>query len=550
MYKRIVLSSLICIPFIAYAADFPSAVSPSTEAIRAEAATTLASPEEKKLMVSENAEELADKFIEKLVKSGKLSAGEGWNDGENIYLSKGVAVFDVKGVSKADLMSVRAAKYAEATLNAKENIIKFVRTELSHEMVVTLPETGLSSKFDKELEALQNELERKTKAYELSLKEAGALKDEEVGGVNKDDFFRETIAAVINKIGGAVDISNLKKEQAAKVAQAKQELLALQSRIDELKKEIDKKREALGQTTTSQTETLASMVLSGAMVAAQFESLVNDQYQIVVLVTWSPKQESLLRGMFKGENLNTNFRGNQTIGQYIAGNDWSSAIGGRKFVDVNGDLHVIGIGAAPLRGNSSADRYSAEISAGAQARSQIALSFYGDTKVKEKAQQKLQELKSSSGGATETVNTESFSKNVTESVQGLQLQGVSKRLSKVMVHPLTGQKILVYIADMSIKNSKAAKDIENTNHQASLEVIQKNQEASGYKAGLNEAKERVERDSSNFQAGMSQGINPEKQALSPVTGDVPSTETRLDSNQSTRQEAMQGAGASESAFMF
>ncbi len=479
-----------------------------------------------------------------------MSAGEGWNDGENIYLSKGVAVFDVRGVSKADLMSVRAAKYAEATLNAKENIIKFVRTELSHEMVVTLPETGLSSKFDKELEALQSELEQKTKAYELSLREAGALKNNEVGGVNKDDFFRETVAAVINKIGSAVDISSLKKEQADKVAQAKQELLALQSKIDELKKEIDKHREVLGQTTTSQTETLASMVLSGAMVAAQFESLVNDQYQIVVLVTWSPKQESLLRGMFKGENLNIGFRGNQTIGQYIAGNDWSSAIGGRKFVDVNGDLHVIGIGAAPLRGSSSADRYSAEISAGAQARSQIALSFYGDTKVKEKAQQKLQELKSSNGGATETVNTESFSKNVTESVQGLQLQGVSKRLSKVMVHPLTGQKILVYIADMSIKNSRAAKDMENTNHQASLDVIQKNQEAKGYKAGLNDAKERVESDPSKYQAGVTQGLNSEKQALSPVTSNVSAAETKLNPNQSTREGAMQGAGASESAFMF
>lgn len=550
MYKRIVLSSLICIPFIVSAADFPSAVSPSTEAIRTEAASTLANPEEKKLMVSENAEELADKFIEKLVKSGKLSAGEGWNDGENIYLSKGVAVFDVKGVSKSDLMSVRAAKYAEATLNAKENIIKFVRTELSHEMVVTLPETGLSSKFDKELEALQNELEQKTKAYELSLKEAGALKNNEVGGVNKDDFFRETIAAVINKIGGAVDISSLKKEQADKVAQAKQELLALQAKIDGLKKEIDKHREALGQTTTSQTETLASMVLSGAMVAAQFESLVNDQYQIVVLVTWSPKQESLLRGMFKGEKLNTEFRGNQTIGQYIAGNDWSSAIGGRKFVDVNGDLHVIGIGAAPLRGNSSADRNSAEISAGAQARSQIALSFYGDTAVKEKAQQKLQELKSGNG-ATETVSTESFSKNVTESIKGLQLQGVSKRLSKVMVHPLTGQKILVYIADMSIKNSKAAKDMENTNHQASLDVIQTNQAAAGYKAGLDEAKERLERDPSKFQSGMSQGLNADKQVSSPVTSsNIPVSETTLNPNQSMKQGAMQGAGASESAFMF
>ena len=66
------------------------------------------------------------------------------------------------------MMRLRESKYMEAVLNARAEIIRFVRTDLSVDNRVTLPDTGLETKLDKEVKALQTELE-KAKAHGLKI---------------------------------------------------------------------------------------------------------------------------------------------------------------------------------------------------------------------------------------------------------------------------------------------------------------------------------------------------------------------------------------------
>lgn len=576
LFKKTVLAVMLSVPFILNAADFPSSAANAETSQQASAinetqaqtfqkvnddAIRTASSKEAQAETlqqtgAKTASDLADKFIELL--GQKFNYLEGWNPEGEVYIAKAVATFSAKNVKKEDLLAVRAMKFNEASLDAKAQIIRFIRDELSAENKVELPENALESQIDIQIKKLTLEIEEKTKAYKEALKNMAQAKDDAFGDVNKQDIIRETVSALINKIGGSINIDNLKKEQRDRLEKRQQEIISLKQELDNLKEEAEKAKQSVKQTNTSLVESLAHSVICGAMVVNQYESLTPDgMYEVAVIVTWSPKQERLMNDMFNQIPTNLEVTGKQSLSDYIRSNDWSSAIGGRKFLDNKGDLHLLGIGAAPIRDNSSAGRRAAEVSARAQANSQIALAFLGDTKVKEAAASKIQEV-AQSGADPKTINTESMSQVMEESVHGIHLQGVSKRFSKVYIHPLLGEKVLVYISDMSLKNSAAAKMIERMNYQDAIDKVKQNQISAGEKAGMESALTNQIKDSSSFQKGFSSGVKNATETKA-VRTNVPQTQApavqvqeteRPAQTQGIRSGAAGGSGVSTDALLF
>lgn len=363
MIKKLTLAVMLSLPLIAFSAEFPSVenVVENSQKISVQKAQNQDQVK--------SAEELATDLLDEMDLMPGWNEKEGGENGEGMMIAVGVAKVNTKSLAPEKLVLIRPLKYTEASLYAKADIIKAIRVNLSAENRVMLPETGMSTEFDRRRDELNRLLAQKTKELQESMKEAGAMKEDTVGDVSKSDLYREGIAAVLNKLGWTVEIDKLKQAQAEKVRQKKAELLELQAQIDALKKEIEDNKAQLSKTSTSEVETLASMPLSGAMALAQFESLKNDEYQVAVVVGWSPEHAKYITDTFAGKPINTTLHGTQTFKEYLNAQKpaMASSIGGRKFIDKNGVIHILGIGASPIIGSSSAARDAAKISAEAQA---------------------------------------------------------------------------------------------------------------------------------------------------------------------------------------
>lgn len=559
MIKKLTLAVMLSFPLIAFSAEFPSVenVVENSQKISVQKAQNQDQVK--------SAEELATDLLDEMDLMPGWNEKEGGENGEGMMIAVGVAKVNTKSLAPEKLVLIRPLKYTEASLYAKADIIKAIRVNLSAENRVMLPETGMSTEFDRRRNELNRLLAQKTKELQESMKEAGAMKEDTVGDVSKSDLYREGIAAVLNKLGWTVEIDKLKQAQAEKVRQKKAELLELQAQIDALKKEIEDNKAQLSKTSTSEVETLASMPLSGAMALAQFESLKNYEYQVAVVVGWSPEHAKYITDTFAGKPINTTLHGTQTFKEYLNAQKpaMASSIGGRKFIDKNGVIHILGIGASPIIGSSSAARDAAKISAEAQAQSQVAYALYGDVKAWTHFKQKAVEAKTGQGDKTDIV--QSAAQDLSESVKNLQIQGLQKRFERVLTYPLTNQKILVNVVEYSYKNANLARNAESDSYHAAAQMESQNKAYQGEKAGKEAVVKAAQNSRTSYQAGYSSGMlgaqngSPARQSAqasqsnnqSGVQGSpVNSSGSAPDVKPELREGSFMGGGVDKSALMF
>lgn len=559
MIKKLTLAVMLSLPLIAFSAEFPSV---ENEVENSQKISVQKAQNQDQV---KSAEELATDLLDEMDLMPGWNEKEGGENGEGMMIAVGVAKVNTKSLAPEKLVLIRPLKYTEASLYAKADIIKAIRVNLSAENRVMLPETGMSTEFDRRRNELNRLLAQKTKELQESMKEAGAMKEDTVGDVSKSDLYREGIAAVLNKLGWTVEIDKLKQAQAEKVRQKKAELLELQAQIDALKKEIEDNKAQLSKTSTSEVETLASMPLSGAMALAQFESLKNDEYQVAVVVGWSPEHAKYITDTFAGKPINTTLHGTQTFKEYLNAQKpaMASSIGGRKFIDKNGVIHILGIGASPIIGSSSAARDAAKISAEAQAQSQVAYALYGDVKAWTHFKQKAVEAKTGQGDKTDIV--QSAAQDLSESVKNLQIQGLQKRFERVLTYPLTNQKILVNVVEYSYKNANLARNAESDSYHAAAQMESQNKAYQGEKAGKEAVVKAAQNSRTSYQAGYSSGMlgaqngSPARQSAqasqsnnqSGVQGSpVNSSGSAPDVKPELREGSFMGGGVDKSALMF
>ena len=154
--------------------------------------------------------------------------------------------------------------------------------------------------------------------------------------------------------------------------------------------------------------------------------------------------EKAARAMIEGKDYRIPTRQTKTIQQWINSTDWSSATGVRKFVDKNGITHFVGISAMPIRGKTSTARRKAKGMAELFARKNAVMSVFSDVESSKQAQAVMQTY-SDGEDYEESQAMESFEKHLKQSFKNRKVHGASKRYSKVLVHPITHQKMHVSI---------------------------------------------------------------------------------------------------------
>lgn len=502
------------------------------------------------------AEELAREFIDAAVDARVLETGEGWNEAQRVFVATGVATLKTPNPAADKVfLDKRALLSRESSLLAKRTIIEYVRTELSAADIVVLPESGLGTEFDRQRAELETLLERSLADLGDAMSQVQAKRAEELKGVTAADILVQGAAGLIRKyIDPELNLQNIDAGKKQKLAAAAERFNRVQAQVDLFTAALKKQRDALQQTNETVITTLSRMSVVGSMMVAQFESWKDGDYQMATVFSWSPKQEREIRNLMAGRP-SRGKPGTVPLAAYIRGNDWSTAIGGRKHLDEKGDLHVIGIGAVAMTGTAGPARRQAETLALRLAQSDVAYAMMSDVSAQSEAKLRMtQSSQADSGAGSNAESVRSVAEKLAQSVN-LSLQGVQRRYSAALKHPITNQNMFVVIVSASASQSAIAAEMEKALFSGAAEIRESQQRSAGVRAGM----EAVSKERAADPHARNQGEQQGRAAMTKMPDSVlpaasPAAPAAAPSGTQSRGQAMEkgvtGAGSSPKSFTF
>ena len=485
---------------------------------------------------SASSEDLAQEFL------NEVGLTEGDNDG--LFVAVGTAVLpEPDPASNPDFLTMRRIKASEASLEAKRQFIEFIRTTMSAEDVITMPESPFSTEFDNKMKATQNKINKAFRKYKLALRKANKAEAAKFNGIDFSVLAKEGITATIKRINPEFDASKVEKKLADDLAKAKADLEATETDLNNLKNELETLRGSLQQENVSSIETFSKMNVVGLVPIASFESWDGEQYATTIVSIWTTKEEERARMLYSGQDVAYD-PGSLSVKDFINSTDWSTAQGVRKFFDDKGNFWLISIGSSPLKGKSSKATRTAKGQAQLNAQKQIAFVLFSEASSKRSAKEKLQEVTTGNVGETENQSVTSFAETISQKVEDLDIQGMSQLKGKKYTHPISGQEMFVSIYGISSKAVRQAQLMEASQARITQDMIRENQRSKGVKAGFDKAIDDAKKDKSSFQKGFKEGqAKAKSQSNTPKKSSSSSPKSG-----SSSKGGFKGAGTGSSAF--
>lgn len=485
---------------------------------------------------SASSEDLAEEFL------NEVGLTEGDNDG--LFVAVGTAVLpEPDPASNPDFLTMRRIKASEASLEAKRQFIEFIRTTMSAEDVIILPESPFSTEFDNKMKATQDKINKAFRNYKLALRKANKAEAAKFNGIDFSVLAKEGIIATIKRINPEFDASKVEKKLADDLAKAKEDLEATETDLNNLKNELETLRGSLQQENVSSIETFSKMNVVGLVPIASFESWDGEQYATTIVSIWTTKEEERARLLYSGQDVAYD-PGSSSVKDFINSTDWSTAQGVRKFFDDKGNFWLISIGSSPLKGKSSKATRTAKGQAQLSAQKQIAFVLFSEASSKRSAKEKLQEVTTGNVGETENQSVTSFAETISQKVEDLDIQGMSQLKGKKYTHPISGQEMFVSIYGISSKAVRQAQLMEASQARVTQDMIRENQRSKGVKAGFDKAIDDAKKDKSSFQKGFKEG---QAKAKSQSNTPKKSSSSSPKSGGSSKG-GFKGAGTGSSAF--
>ena len=485
---------------------------------------------------SASSEDLAQEFL------NEVGLTEGDNDG--LFVAVGTAVLpEPDPASNPDFLTMRRIKASEASLEAKRQFIEFIRTTMSAEDVITMPESPFSTEFDNKMKATQNKINKAFRNYKIALRKANKAEAAKFNGIDFSVLAKEGITATIKRINPEFDASKVEKKLADDLAKAKADLEATETDLNNLKNELETLRGSLQQENVSSIETFSKMNVVGLVPIASFESWDGEQYATTIVSIWTTKEEERARLLYSGQDVAYD-PGSLSVKDFINSTDWSTAQGVRKFFDDKGNFWLISIGSSPLKGKSSKATRTAKGQAQLSAQKQIAFVLFSEASSKRSAKEKLQEVTTGNVAETENQSVTSFAETISQKVEDLDIQGMSQLKGKKYTHPISGQEMFVSIYGISSKAVRQAQLMEASQARVTQDMIRENQRSKGVKAGFDKAIDDAKKDKSSFQKGFKEG-----QAKAKSQSNTPrKSSSSSPKSGGSSKGGFKGAGTGSSAF--
>ena len=485
---------------------------------------------------SATSDDLAQEFL------NEVGLTEGDNDG--LFVAVGTAVLpEPDPASNPDFLTMRRIKASEASLEAKRQFIEFIRTTMSAEDVITLPESPFTTEFDNKMKATQDKINKAFRNYKLALRKANKAEAAKLNGIDFSVLAKEGIIATIKRINPEFDASKVEKKLADDLAKAKADLEATENDLSNLKNELETLRGSLQQENVSSIETFSKMNVVGLVPIASFESWNGEQYATTIVSIWTTKEEERARALYSGQDVAYD-PGSSSVKDFINSTDWSTAQGVRKFFDDKGNFWLISIGSSPIKGKSSKATRTARGQAQLSAQKQIAFVLFSEASSKRSARDKLQEVTTGNVGETENQSVSSFAETISQKVEDLDIQGMSQLKGKTYTHPISGQEMFISIYGISSKAVRQAQLMEASQARVTQDMIRENQRSKGVKAGFDKAIDDAKKDKSSFQKGFKEGqAKAKSQSNAPKKSSSSNPKTGGSS-----KGGFKGAGTGSSAF--
>jgi len=165
---------------------------------------------------SASSEDLAADFL------NEVGLTEGDNNG--LFVAVGTAVLpEPDPASNPDFLTMRRIKASEASLEAKRQFIEFVRTTMSAEDIVTLPESPFSTEFDDKMQATQDKVNKAFRNYKIALMKANKAEAAKLDGIDFSVLAKEGILATIKRINPEFDRNAVEQKLVDDLEKAKKD---------------------------------------------------------------------------------------------------------------------------------------------------------------------------------------------------------------------------------------------------------------------------------------------------------------------------------------
>lgn len=373
----------------------------------------------------------------------------GWDSKRKRFLSIGVAQFDSKNpkIDKGYITS--RSGYAEiAKLRAKAEIVEFFGLKMDAVSSATIPYSPIRTALEAEIEELEEQLGEQALVLSDLMEEENAAEAETLLEVEITEKFVSLLDAAIKKLDESYNAKEVAEEKKQQLAEAKEATAAVKVKQKSVAEKIEELRGSLLEETRSSVRTIARHPIFGVTALAMFESWnkTDKEYQVAIIVLWSPKMEGQVRAMMTGEDVRVK-PGPVSLAEYL-NDDWCTSVGPRRFRDDRGEVWFLGIASADA-GKSSASKTKARESSLQFSRFEAAMAVFSDVEAFRGADRVVQTVAGDDPDSASTEGLETLGAYLRAELRDREIAGLSTKLSTSCVHPISGKKLIVTISGLN-----------------------------------------------------------------------------------------------------
>jgi len=446
---------------------------------------TVAGQKHPKQVSSLSAQEAANAWLD------ENGLRKGWDRERERYIAVGGGYFLTKNPrASANFIDLRGSFAEVAKLEGKARIIEYFETEMSASSYAEIPGSPLRTQLDEKSRKVNEKINlARFDAVDL-LQEQDKAEAEDLDNAEMAERIVSLLDAAIKKLDSTYSAKEIEQEKKDQLEKIKSEVASARQMQQELEAEAAKLKGSLILEQGTTVKTLSRHPLFGATTLASFESWdrASGEFQVVVVMMWSPKMEAQIRAMITGEDVRVK-PGSVTLTEYLK-DDWCSTVGSRRFRDEEGMVWFLGIG-HKLSGKGAA-RTLAEREAANLAGLEVAMAVFSDVESTRELNKLMQQTDAGALDNNATVDVvSSVRENVKAYIQKRSLNGWGSVASGNCIHPISRKTIHYNIYGMNKDDAvEALRQKEGSyitavldgTHQQVLQGTKKGQEAEVAKA--------------------------------------------------------------------
>jgi hypothetical protein len=398
---------------------------------------------------------------------------KGWVEGWDVNKKRSFVVhaetFNTEDPSYDDSFVTKRSQYAMiASMKAKAEIVGFMRTEMSAVDQMTAPGTDAHAELNEKYDTAIDKIEKQQKTLIKLLAEVDAAEADKLRGVTWQELYKRYYEGLIKKLDETYTSGDIEAKKIARYEKAKKKYAEASTSINKLEAEAKVIKGTVSLESESVVETLAKAPLMGASILLQAESWneEKEEYEVATLMVWSPKLEKAAKAIVTGEVYPLKPKNGLSVQNWLKTQELATLVGPRQYIDKDGERWFLGAYAMSVEGSSSLKRKNKGL-AKILAKKEAVMALYADIETHTQAKVVLQTRSADQlKGKDDTKTATSLAETTTQSIKNRQVSGLSKLLSKTVIHPISQQEIYVIVYGISGNAAAEALKMERSAFQS------------------------------------------------------------------------------------